>query len=52
MIGMNKLLELRAQMQSRQGEQFDLRQFHNLVLTGAAMPLDSLDALVEQAAGE
>ena len=49
MIGMNKLLELRAQMQQEQGSNYDLRQFHNLVLSGAAMPFSVLEGVIQEA---
>jgi uncharacterized protein (DUF885 family) len=42
MVGMNRLLELRAQMQEAQSDSFSLKDFHSRVLTGAAMPLDIL----------
>jgi uncharacterized protein (DUF885 family) len=47
-IGELKMLELRAKAQEELGEQFDLRQFHNLVLGNGAMPLTLLEELVDQ----
>jgi uncharacterized protein (DUF885 family) len=41
-IGYQRLLELRQQMMTAQGEAFDLREFHNLVLGSGAVPLDIL----------
>ena len=42
-------LSLRAQLQTARGENFDLRQFHDLVLGGAAMPLQLLEVVVTAA---
>jgi len=47
-IGMTKLLELRELAKSELGEQFDIRQFHNVVLTNGAVPLDILEDLIKQ----
>jgi uncharacterized protein (DUF885 family) len=52
MVGMNQILALRAQLQAARGENFELREFHNLVLTGAAMPMTILAGVVEDAAGD
>ncbi len=46
-IGMNKLLELRAQAEAELGEQFDIRGFHDTVLGGGALPLDLLEARID-----
>jgi uncharacterized protein (DUF885 family) len=42
-IGMLKILELRERSQKALGEDFDIREFHNVVLSGGALPLDILD---------
>lgn len=47
-IGMLKILELRAFAQKSLGENFDVRQFHDVVLRNGAVPLDVLEALVEK----
>jgi uncharacterized protein (DUF885 family) len=47
-IGMIKILELRANAKKQLGNKFDLRQFHDVVLTNGALPLDVLEELVEQ----
>jgi uncharacterized protein (DUF885 family) len=47
-IGMIKILELRANAKKQLGNIFDLRQFHDVVLTNGALPLDVLEELVEQ----
>jgi uncharacterized protein (DUF885 family) len=46
-IGMIKILELREKARKRLGEKFDLRQFHDVVLTNGAVPLDVLEELVD-----
>lgn len=43
-IGQLKLLELRERAKKELGAKFDLRAFHDEVLSGGAMPLDVLDA--------
>ncbi len=45
-VGMIKMLELRELAQSRLGEDFDIREFHNVVLLNGAMPLDILEQVV------
>ncbi|MDQ3392947.1 MAG: DUF885 domain-containing protein [Bacteroidota bacterium] len=47
-IGMMKILELRENAKSRLGSKFDLREFHDVVLTNGAVPLEVLEELVEQ----
>ena len=46
-IGMMKILELRQRSQQALGEQFDVRQFHEVVLMNGAMPLDILEQVVQ-----
>ncbi|MCP4420826.1 MAG: DUF885 domain-containing protein [Chloroflexi bacterium] len=48
MVGMLKLLELRDRAMDALGDQFDQREFHNVVLTNGSMPLDVLETVVEQ----
>ena len=45
-VGMNRILELREQAKRELGGKFDLRRFHNQVLTGGDMPLKLLDQRV------
>jgi uncharacterized protein (DUF885 family) len=46
-VGMTKILELRALAESRLGEQFDIREFHDVILLGGSMPLDILEQRVK-----
>ena len=45
-VGMMKIMELRALAESELGEQFDIREFHDVVLNNGSMPLDILEELV------
>ncbi len=47
-IGMIKILELREKARKELGKKFDLREFHEVVLTNGALPLDVLQELVER----
>jgi uncharacterized protein (DUF885 family) len=42
-IGQLKILELRKRAQDQLGEKFDIRAFHDEMLSGGALPLDVLD---------
>jgi len=46
-IGMIKILELRSMAQKQLGDKFDIREFHEVVLTNGALPLDVLEDLVK-----
>jgi uncharacterized protein (DUF885 family) len=48
MIGERKLLELRARAAQELGSRFDLRLFHDAVLANGALPLDVLDARIDE----
>jgi uncharacterized protein (DUF885 family) len=47
-IGMIKILELREKAKKQLGNKFDIRQFHDVVLTNGALPLDVLEELVDR----
>ncbi|MBT8072232.1 MAG: DUF885 domain-containing protein [Xanthomonadales bacterium] len=47
-VGMTKLLELRELARSELGDRFDMREFHNVILTNGSVPLDILEELVRQ----
>lgn len=45
-IGMNKILELREKARSELGEKFDIREFHDVVLSRGPVPLNILEQFV------
>ncbi|HEX8920985.1 MAG TPA: DUF885 family protein [Pyrinomonadaceae bacterium] len=45
-IGQLKILELRERSKRELGEQFDIRQFHDEILGAGALPLDVLEARI------
>ncbi|MBV1883382.1 MAG: DUF885 domain-containing protein [Pseudomonadales bacterium] len=47
-VGMTKILELRDLAQTELGEQFDIKAFHDVVLTNGSLPLTILEKLVRQ----
>jgi uncharacterized protein (DUF885 family) len=57
-IGQLKIRELRARAQQKLGPRFDIRKFHDDILSAGSLPMDMLDARIngwiksEQAAGE
>ena len=46
-IGMLKILELRGKAQEMLGDKFDIREFHDVVLTSGAVSLSILEELVD-----
>jgi uncharacterized protein (DUF885 family) len=46
-IGMIKLLELRQRAMDALGDRFDLKEFHNVVLSNGSMPLEILERVVD-----
>jgi uncharacterized protein (DUF885 family) len=57
-IGQLKIRELRARAQQQLGSRFDIRKFHDEILSAGSLPMDMLDARVDgwiksvQAAGD
>ncbi|MBB4857956.1 uncharacterized protein (DUF885 family) [Novosphingobium chloroacetimidivorans] len=49
MIGKRKIIELRERMAAAFGADFDIRQFHAIVLGSGALPLDMLEQQVDDA---
>jgi uncharacterized protein (DUF885 family) len=47
-VGMIKIMELRERAETRLGESFDIREFHDVILTNGSMPLDILGELVDR----
>ena len=47
-IGMNKILELREEAKDQLGDQFDIKEFHDVVLTHGALPLNVLEEMVQE----
>ncbi|MUP46181.1 DUF885 domain-containing protein [Gramella sp. BOM4] len=47
-IGMNRIIELREQARQQLGENFDIAEFHDVVLTSGSLPLDILEEQVNQ----
>lgn len=47
-IGILKILELREKAKHELGTKFNIRQFHDVVLTNGALPLDVLEDLVNR----
>jgi uncharacterized protein (DUF885 family) len=46
-IGMLKIVQLRAKAKQQLGDKFDIRQFHDVVLTNGAVPLNVLEDMID-----
>jgi uncharacterized protein (DUF885 family) len=46
-VGMLKILQLREKAKTALGDKFDIREFHDVVLKNGAVPLDTLEQLVD-----
>ncbi len=46
-IGMLKILELRKKASDALGDSYDIREFHDVILTNGALPLNVLETLVD-----
>ena len=46
-VGMNKIIELRKNAKEKLAEKFDIREFHEVVLSNGAVPLNVLSDLVD-----
>lgn len=46
-LGQLKIVELRERAKTALGEAFDIRAFHDLVLTAGALPMSTLEARVD-----
>lgn len=47
-VGELKILELRAKTETALGDDFDIRRFHDAVLSGGGIPLDILEARIDR----
>ncbi len=47
-IGMLKILDLRKKSKQALGEQFDIREFHEVVLSSGAVPLNIFEQLIDE----
>jgi uncharacterized protein (DUF885 family) len=45
-IGMMKIVELRGKAKTKLGDKFDIREFHDVILTSGSVPLDAMEELV------
>jgi uncharacterized protein (DUF885 family) len=45
---MLKILELRDKAKKSLGDKFDIRQFHEVVLSNGSVPLDVLEELIDR----
>jgi uncharacterized protein (DUF885 family) len=46
-VGKLKLLEMRQRAREELGDQFDIKEFHNVVLGNGVLPISVLESVVE-----
>lgn len=46
-IGMNKIIELRENAKKKLGDKFDIREFHDVILTSGPVPMNILEEMVD-----
>ena len=46
-VGMTRILELRQKAKDKLGDRFDLKEFHNVVLSNGSLPLAILERVVD-----
>jgi uncharacterized protein (DUF885 family) len=51
-IGLLKILELRQRARDQLGDQLDIREFHDVVLSNGALPLNILEEVVKRWIGQ
>ena len=47
-VGMNKILQLRDKAENELGNKFDIRNFHETILTNGAVPLNTLEKHIDE----
>ncbi len=47
-VGMNSIVRLREEAKAALGKKFDIRRFHDVVLTGGDMPMALLERRIQQ----
>ena len=47
-VGMDKILELRKKAENKLGDKFDIRYFHEAILTNGAVPLNILEKHIDE----
>ncbi len=47
-VGMNKIIELRKKAENKLGNKFDIRDFHEVILTNGAVPLNILEEHIDE----
>jgi len=45
-IGMNKIIELREMAKKKLGDKFDIREYHDLIVTNGPLPMDIMEDMV------